>query len=472
MICIYKYPDIYNLFNSSNQGPLDRLKIDKILKADFPIFDLSTEIENGVVQYKSGEFSCRLSLLDNTLSLNGKTLKEFFRGTRNFKYVIFIEPAPGQIFWGYFKSEDVEVDFNGRTVSLMAREALEEVKAFMESLNTALNIQSDLTFEEYMLMHIAPLQAQLPVTTLRQRCGDDTIVFSSDMYNRTGTTPFTNWGTISRWETFKGLSLGLGFNYELRIINASVESVYNDTGYLREMIYLKIFWLEDILNGSSIDLSASLEHKEITVTKTKPNIFISYRQKIFSRFPPEGHTVPEFTGIRGILYDGNNITESDSGDNQNPVYPHFPFFIISTTSPITDGGVASDKFLGYVDHIGPPNFPVYNRETEISQIDVPQYSCPLLNFKIGQGTIAYARFFNANGFNFLPVQRYAAAQYGRYISGAKKGKELKCLISNIGINRYAKVTLNDGDGDEDYYITGFSDIDFQNRTVTVKLIQL
>ncbi len=116
MILIIKYQNhTPTLFDSlSDNGAtvaLDALLIHQTLQASFPVFNLETEKDGGILQYKAGEFGGTLSFLQRDTSYTGESINEFFRGgTRAYKYWIGMEVG-GSVFHGTFETSDIDFDF-------------------------------------------------------------------------------------------------------------------------------------------------------------------------------------------------------------------------------------------------------------------------------------------------------------------------------------------------------------------------
>jgi len=333
-----------------------------------------------------------------------------------------------------------------------------------------------MTFEEYMNLHVfdfAPLY-YLPHhvggPTYGQRIGDNSVLFIGKDY----TIPlnYTDWRTVSRWETFKGLSLGLGFDYDLELRYNNLDELYNWWNRVpKEHFKFRIFWKSDIANETPITLTRCIEHTENTIPKTKKYLFAGYRHAIFTLLQPE-QPVPAFTAIRGILFDGTNIIETDSSDNVNPPHPHYPFFLRTNNGGFTPFNPATT--LQFI--TGNGAYSKYD-DSEINAIPLPLYSHP--GFGGGHaapGAITYCRLFNCNPFlsNFLPIQRYTMNSYKRYIiESGKKGKKLKVKLKDVpGIKLFKHVRFDDGDGMQSYEVNALRDIDLFNKTITIEVTQL
>src|SRR4030095_10193165 len=119
MIVMLKYNDkgmrLFGCSSAEDFLPVDAILLAKAYLAGFPDFDITTEIVGGVARRKAGEFSIKFSHLQNELSAEGPSLRDFVRsGTRNYKFEFFCEIS-GFKFHGVFKSEDIEHLFNDLT---------------------------------------------------------------------------------------------------------------------------------------------------------------------------------------------------------------------------------------------------------------------------------------------------------------------------------------------------------------------
>jgi len=449
VIYILKYHDTgKSLFASAAQEPIvDKIRLTKTYEAEFPIFDLSTEMVEGVARRKAGEFNIVLSYLQDELSATGENIQQFLRGgTRSYRFV-FVMQIEGFVFHGTFKSADIESDFTyteGRWQgSFYVRDTLAEMAEYAETLNTYFPIThlDTLTFESYMNLHVfdfAPL-FYFPegAPSFAQRCGDSSVVFAGSVYDIP--PQYTDWRSVSRWETFKGLAQGLGFDYDLELRDVSSFYEMADTRDVKDMFRFKIFFKSDIEAEEPIVIDKVISLREITIPKTKKYLFISYRQAVFNRLP-NGAQVPPYTAIRGILYDGGNIIDSDSGDNLSPLFPHYNFFLKTTNAGFAP--FDPNRTLLYI--TGNGEYSAYDENSEINQINLRQYSHPGFGGTHAlAGSIAYSRIFNCTGFNFYPIQRFAITNLTKNISSLSKvGKEIEIKLnkfSNINLNRHVKI---------------------------------
>lgn len=467
MILISKHIDLGQSLFARGLTPqaTDVILIEKVLSMDFPLFNLTTEYSGGVATKKIGEFALSMSFLQSDTSLrNSDTIRDFLRrGNREYRYHIVID-VDGFVFSGTFKSEDIDYDFtpssDGYKASFIVRDALAEFLEYTKSLDSVFNFGGgqELSFEEYMSQwHLDFIGVDFNNKTYRQRLNDNSVVFQQIYYGNTANS--TDWTQVTRWESFYEIAKGLGFDFDF-VLKYTLEEIYTGNWYsnpLSDLYQVKIFFKSDITDDTAIILTRSKNHKETTIPKNKKYIFLGSRQQ-----------VPDPLGVitisRGVLSSTAVIAESDSNDlesGSNLAEP--PYFQID------------DYTIYWIPGSGGNT--EYSRE-QILDIPLKLYSNPLIEAYgqyIRAGVIAYAHFFvsKENG-HFLPLQRYAISQYKRYVnSQAKKGKNLTVYLTDVpNIRLWSRITINDGDGNEDYYVNEIKDLDFINKKVTLSLIQL
>lgn len=474
MILISKHNDLgKSLFDASIIETENAILIRNVYAADFPMFDITTENNAGVAQRKDSEFAISFSFLQAEVAwLNGETILNFLRsGNRSYRYHIAIQ-IDGYRFSGTFKSEDIKYGFTytdegSYKASLIVRDPLREFFEYTNTLNSdfVFSPAQEVSFENYLqFYHLQFITLNFGGRTYNERVGDD-IVFQQIYHGNTGSPGYTDWTQVSRWESFYELQKGMGFDFDF-VLKYSPEEIYNAelfTESLSSLYEMPIFFKTDITDDTeAITLSGVKTHDEMTVTKQNTYVWIGTRQQNPS-------PIPDLTIARGVLYADDVVEESDTNDAPNATPPnpgnaaYRPYFQID------------DRFITWYGLSGDVE---YDR-TGILTIPLTLYSCNTIE-AYGQyirvGAITYSHFFVSKLANVwhLPVQRFAAQQYKRYInSQAKKGKELTVLLQDVpNIKLWRKIILTDMDGEGEYYVSNISALNWRDKTMKISLIQL
>jgi hypothetical protein len=461
--------------------PIDGLLVNEVLNSNFPIFQFDTDRPGAVADRKAGTFSLSFSFKQDTVSYYGDNINEFFRGgTRSYKYWVGIQRG-STIFHGTFESSNVDSDFTiteGRyDVTLVARDTLEEFAKYLQTLHSLFNITEtmNLSFEQYMNdYHLKGLNVNYN-GTLSGKIGLTTYLKGYAYYN--GIKAATNLQGVSRLETFNELARGLGFIYYLSV-NTNLEELYENPSdwYPRSFMDVNVNWLRtgDSVYSTDMTITASQIHRERTLPRSTRYLFIGYRNIISTAFPDVDEV--DFTAVRGILTDGDNLLESDSIDNVNPIYAHYPFFYFAyhTGGNAPDGNAIMDDQFAYYDRRYPyPEKPLIINNSDVSRVELRLYNYNTLGGATVPGSCAYARLFTTDS-GFAPIQRFVVTQYERYILGlGKKIKEVNIPIENdVEILPYKIVRLIDDQGEGVYYISKISELDYSKRTVSLELTQI
>ena len=474
MIMISKHTDNGNsLFKPNPFNTADAILIRSVLEADFPMFDLATEYTGGVATRKDSEFAISFSFLQSETSVyNSDTILNLLRrGDRNFRYHIVIDLGTFR-FSGTFKSEDIKYGFtfvnaDSYKASIIVKGVLAEFFEYTSTLTSEFTFssQQELTFEEYIsTYHLDFIDVNTGDLSYNERLGGDDVVFQQIYYGNTGADGYTDWGSKTRWETFFELSKGMGFDFDF-VVKYSAEDIFNNAGYntaLNSLYEIKIFFKSDITDYTAITLTRANTHDEITIPKQNKYVWIGTRQQTPS-------PIPDLTIARGILYGDGIIHESDTSDAPNATPPNPPNAAYSPYFQI------DDQYISWLSGTGST---VEYERTGIFTIPLTLYSCSTIE-AYGQyirvGAITYSHFFvsKVNGWH-LPIQRYAAAQYKRYInSQAKKGKILKVALSDVpNLQLWSKVIMSDLDGESEYYVSNISALNWFEQTVVISLINL
>lgn len=320
-----------------------------------------------------------------------------------------------QSFCGISQQSHVQADLtysqNRWHVKLTCKDILMEwAKRCEAAANSTINFANgeQLTFEEYIIRHFQGLTAgivniSLPQKTylerLRELYSNIQWCYALGDYRNF----ITGQENISRWETFKELAKGLGFNFEMYLSP--------DTETLNEPEFIfNIFFITDLAEQEPIEPEI-IEISE-SITASRPQwLFLKYRS----------FTMPEAEYSDGIFFNKDTVYQSDTnhGDGET-LYP---------SCALTFNG----KRLSYINE---------NQVTEISlmkDIDYKDFGLKLYGYEfnpsipIGKlfpldeaqgGGIAYSRIFNCarivwtNGdfYDFIPIQSYTKSSHKKYLN--------------------------------------------------------
>lgn len=110
-IYIYKYrrknvSDNFSYFNKQNF--VDFIKIERFLFNNLPQFTEEYTDQEDFTIFKAGYYSVTLSMIEGTLSRNGKNIDDFINDYSEFKYLSIIELKSGRTFSGIIDDETIE----------------------------------------------------------------------------------------------------------------------------------------------------------------------------------------------------------------------------------------------------------------------------------------------------------------------------------------------------------------------------
>lgn len=395
---------------------IDSLTLDYIPSDGLPIFRFETEDSAGIGTYRAGDFDLNISLLQKDVSQNGSSIKDFFLGEeRDFYYLVIIKTG-AQCFTGISQQSQISADYtysqNRWHVKLTCKDILMEwAKRCEAAANSTISFANgeQLTFEEYIIRHFAGLTGsvvliELPVKTylerLRELYSNIQWCYALGDYRNF----ITGQENISRWETFKELAKGLGFNFEM-YLNPGTENLSEP-----EFIF-RIFFITDLVNEPAV----TPEIIEITESITAPRLewlFLKYRSFVFAE--------AEYSD--GIFFSKDAAYGSDTnhGDGTT-LYP---------TCAIT----FKNKLLSYINENQVTEKSVV-RDIDFTEMPLKQYHYDFnLGIPIGKlfpldealgGGMAYARIFNcarAHGgggdlYDFVPIQENAILNHTKFIKG-------------------------------------------------------
>jgi len=444
---------------------VDSLVLNYIPSDGLPVFRFETEDAAGIGTYRAGDFDLNISLLQNEISQNGSSIKDFFLGEeRDFYYLVIIKTG-AQCFTGISLQSQIFADYtysqNRWHVKLTCKDILIEwAKRCEAAANSTINFANgeQLTFEEYILRHFAGLTGsvvllELPVKTylerLRELYSNIQWCYALGDYRNF----ITGQQNISRWETFKELARGLGFNFEM-FLNPGTENMSEP-----EFIF-KIFFITDLINEPPV----TPEIIEITESITAPRLewlFLKYRSFVFA----------EAEYADGIFFSKDTSYGSDTnhGDGTT-LYP---------TCAVT----FQNKLLSYVNENQVTEKSVV-RDIDFTEMPLKQYYYDFnANVPIGKlypldealgGGMAYSRIFNCarihgseqDLYDYIPVHENAILQYSKFIKNSITMYNLTIRLNSIPtIKLWLCIVINN----ERYIINSITNISIINNTIGLEL---
>lgn len=446
---------------------IDSLTLDYIPSDGLPIFRFETEDAAGIGTYRAGDFDLNISLLQKDLSQNGSSIKDFFLGEeRDFYYLVIIKTG-AQCFTGISQQSQIAADYtysqNRWHVKLTCKDILIEwAKRCEAAANSTISFANgeQLTFEEYIIRHFAGLTGsvvliELPVKTylerLRELYSNIQWCYALGDYRNF----ITGQENISRWETFKELAKGLGFNFEM-FLNPGTENMSEP-----EFIF-KIFFITDLVNEPAI----TPEIIEITESITAPRLewlFLKYRSFVFA----------EAEYADGIFFSKDAAYGSDTnhGDGTT-LYP---------TCAVT----FNNKLLSYINENQVTEKSVV-RDIDFTEMPLKQYnydfnpSIPIgklfpLNEAIGGG-MTYSRIFNCarvfgtlgDFYDYIPIQQNAIKNYHKYLRNNNIQLKLKVLLNeSTTLKPWQQINYNN----ELHFIKSFTEINIKEKIIQIEIFK-
>lgn len=471
-IAIWKYYDaeMRYYFNDSatvNYHPtyVDRIKINSVV--EFPTFSIKAENRGGLLEYTAGDFRVRLSYLQTETSVNGDTIKDFlFPADKPCKFLCQAYFNDNCHFAGFFTSYDLTQALtwnnNDYYVDIKVTGAIKEFADSYSQLNQGTRVYNGnafWTFEAYLPYHFdyrTTWSFELPAVNYRTRIGSANVAFNTEL-QRLVNFYGANFNNIPRWETFQGLRRGLGFDCLLQF--EQPDQFITE----RPDFKLKIFWITDLIDEEPITLNI-LTHDTEYILNSKPYLFIPSRYSTVT-FPTGDQSL-----YQGIVFGKNNSISISANDAEwNP--RSMPAFIkIKNGQFLNVPGGGTDKELLYYQD-GGGGSATYNYDYQLQQIDMEYYaySQAIYDSTFGKGAMTYAFFFG-EGANHRhnKIQDYLTSIYKRFIGG----KEIKILDvvfnGDESINLYKPFTIND----KTYCITEINNINMQNRTASLRAMEV
>lgn len=476
---IHKYTG-KNYFDSDTLY-VDKMTFTEVFEDGFPLFNYETEDISGIAIYKGGEFDLKINLLQNNTSVLGKSIKDFFMGTnRDYFYLINIFFGP-QKFSGVCHGSQISADFtysqNKNELRLIFKDIIQEWRDLNES-DSLSNLQiADgdlLTFEQYVIKHFQGLtHGRVLIGTplnktylqrLQPYLGPGGLppvsaYFYGDFYNF-----ITNKNNISRWEAWKEFIKGIGCNFKMQVNGNSVGELPNLPEYQFE-----VFFIEDLENETPATIQI-IEHREFTTAKRLPWLYLKYRSLILS----------DVDYSSGIVFNSTQSYQSDANNANNQLYP--ALLLTFDNKVLTyDNGTSSEITL--------------IRDSDFVELTLKQYSYDFtLGVGIGKlypldeadgGGMAYSQCMmttvaneppptsNIDLYYHIPINRYAIVNYKRYLSGLQKAKQFKVVFSeSTNLKLWKTIKVNDGNGEELYYISSLKDINLKEETAEIECIKL
>lgn len=452
-----------------NRQLVDKLVLNTLPADGLPVFRYETEDQTEPGNFRSGDFDLKISLLQQETSLiRGNSIKNFFLGEEgDFYYLVILKPGESS-FCGIAKQSQLSADYtynqNRYDITLTCKDILIEWGRRCDAVaNSTIQFVNgeQLSFESYMQRHFEGLTGgvvtvRTPVRKYVERLRD---LYSNIQWcNALG--DYRNFITgqdhISRWETFKELAKGLGFNFEM-YVNAGTEELSEPE------FTFNIFFLTDLALETPLQLDV-IEHKEIITPPKHEWLYLKYRSFSFNE--------AEYSD--GIFFSSNDHfgSDTDHGDGET-LYP---------TCALTLGS----RLLSYINANGNTEKTVV-RGIDFKELELKQYG---YNFNSGgiigklyplnearSGGIAYSRIFNCarvsgvqqDFYDFVPIQEHTILNYMQYVNSGYILKEIETHIPTSHSNLMWKVVQIYGSL---HYIISFQNIDLKNNTASIQMSKL
>lgn len=453
---------------------VDSLKLDYIPAEGLPVFRFETEDSAGIGTYRAGDFDLIISLLQTETSQSGNNIRKFFLGEQRDYYYLLILKIGNQSFSGIAQQSQIYADYtytqNKFEIKLTCKDILIEWSKRCEIVpNSTINLGNSvqLTFEEYITRHFSGITSNVVLINLP---GKSYLNRLKELYSNIqwcyALGDYRNFivgqENISRWETFKELAKGLGFNFEM-YLNSGTETT-NEPEYI-----FNIFFLTDLENEIPLTLQI-IEHKESITAPRLEWLYLKYRSLVFGNVDYSS----------GIFFNSINAYLSDTDNSINDLYPACVLNL-------------RNKVLNYINDLQITEKTIL-RDIDFGELELKQYG---YNFSSGRpigklhpiggsqgadsGGMAYSRIFNCsrvhNGsgdnYDFIPIQENASLNYMRYIKGIQKRKEFKIILNvDISLKIWSTVNIEENHGNEIYYINSIREIDIRNKFIVIELLSL
>ncbi len=403
---------------------VDSLKLDHIPSDGLPVFMFETEDSAGIGTYRAGDFDLNISLLQKDLSVTGKNIREFFFGEDSDIFYMVIITLGAQSFTGIAQQSQICADYtytqNKLGIKLTCKDILIEWAKRCDIVpNSTINFANgeQLTFEEYIVRHFSGLTSgvvliNLPAKTylnrLRELYSNIQWCYALGDYRNF----ISGQENISRWETFKELAKGLGFNFEMYLNPGS--EVLNEPEFI-----FNIFFITDLVNEEPITPEI-IEYSETITAPRLEWLFLKYRSFV----------MPEAEYADGIFFNRTEKfgTDTNHGDGET-IYPTFAITFQNKVLNYINSGQVTEKTI--------------LRDIDFAEMPLKQYgydfnpSIPIGKlFPLDEtqgGGIAYSRIFNCarihnseqDVYDFAPIQENSILNYKKFIKGDNSSIHLK-----------------------------------------------
>mgnify|MGYP001375990340 FL=1 len=449
---------------------VDKLVLHTLPADGLPVFRYETEDQLEPGSFRSGDFDIKISLLQQeTSQLRGLGIRDFFLGDEgDFYYLVILKPGESS-FCGIAKQSQLSADYtynqNRYDITLTCKDILIEWSRRCDAVaNSTIQFSNgeQLTFESYMQRHFDGLTSGIVtvktplkkyVERLRELYSNIQWCYALGDYRNF----ITGQENISRWETFKELAKGLGFNFEM-YVNAGTEEMSEP-----EFIF-NIFFLADLAEETPLQLEV-IEHKEIISPPKLEWLYLKYRS----------FSLSEAEYSDGIFFSSNMHygSDTDHGDGET-LYP---------TCALSMGS----RLLSYINANGNTEKTVV-RGIDFRELELKQYGYNLntgrpigklypLNESRGGG-MAYARIFNCarvhggelDFYSFAPIQEYCILNYFHYVNTNYRLKCLEIHLPSNSTNILWKIVSFDSDSL--HFVSSIERINININSATIQLSNL
>lgn len=421
---------------------VDSLKLEHIPSDGLPIFRFETEDSAGIGTYRAGDFDLNISLLQKDASITGKSIREFFFGEDSDIYYLVIIKIGGQSFTGVAQQSQIYADYtytqNKFGIKLTCKDILIEWAKRCDTVpNATINFANgeQLTFEEYIIRHFSGITSSVVLINLPEKTYLNRL---KELYSNIqwcyALGDYRNFITgqenISRWETFKELAKGLGFNFEMYLNSGS--EVYNEPEFI-----FNIFFISDLVNETPITPEI-IEYSETITAPRLEWLFLKYRS----------FTMPEAEYADGIFFNQTEKygTDTNHGDGET-IYP---------TCAIT----FQNKVLNYINSNQVTEKTIL-KDIDFAEMPLKQYNYDFTSGRpIGKlfpldeslhGGMSYSRIFNCarvhgaigDLFDFIPIQENAILNFKRFLKGSNFEVVMKIRkVANNNISLWKLIELS------------------------------
>jgi hypothetical protein len=452
-----------------NRTLIDKLVLNTLPADGLPVFRYETEDQNGPGNFRSGDFDLVISFLQQeTSQMRGLGIRDFFLADEGDFYYLVILKLGERSFSGIARQSQLSADYtynlNRYDITLTCKDILIEWSRRCDAAaNSTIKFANaeQLTFEEYMQRHFEGLTSgvislQLPakkyLNRLRELYSNIQWCYALGDYRNF----IEGQESISRWETFKELAKGLGFNFEM-YVNPGTEGTSEP-----EFIF-SIFFLTDLAEETPVTLDI-IEHKETISPPRLEWLFLKYRSIVFSE--------AEYSD--GIFFnrDTHYGSDTDHGDGVT-LFP---------SCAVTFGS----RFLSYINGHGITE-KVITRDVDFKELELKLYR---YNFSSGRpigklyplnealgGGMSYARIFNCaryhnefgDLYDFIPIHETTLKNLKKYLCIKENVKKLEVLNNNsLTIRVWQTVHLNT----VKYYVSAINNFDINNKILSIEITKL